>query len=117
MFSVGEVAAKNLVLYVGHLRDGGSQWCNRLLHKQRRLRMMKRIILVLTVLAIMAAMLVASAMPVFAGPTNFGQCHKLLNSGQILIVGIDTNSEFNEAFNPPKSQGNQPGTPARCQVP
>jgi len=32
MFLAREVAARNFVLNVGHLRDGGSQWCNRL-HK------------------------------------------------------------------------------------
>jgi hypothetical protein len=30
MFFAREVEAKNYVLNVGHLWDGGSQWCNRL---------------------------------------------------------------------------------------
>jgi len=36
MFSVGEVAARNFALYVGHLRGERSQWCNRLLTKGSR---------------------------------------------------------------------------------
>jgi hypothetical protein len=31
MFLVEEVEAENFVLNLGHLRGGGSQWCDRLL--------------------------------------------------------------------------------------
>ena len=62
---------------------------------------------------VMGAMVLALAMPVFARPHgNLGHCHKQLNDG--FITG-GTNSEFNQEFNPPKSQGNQEGGRATCR--
>jgi hypothetical protein len=66
---------------------------------------MRRIISVLAVVALLAAMMAAMAMPAFAVPTsNFGHCHKSLNQG---ILVADSNREINDTFNPPKSRGQE----------
>ena len=56
----------NFVLYLGHLRDGGSQWCNRLPTKIRRYRFMRRIVLLATVVALMMTSLAFGAGPAAA---------------------------------------------------
>ena len=76
---------------------------------------MRRILTMLAVVALMAAMMVASAMPAFADANHptYGQCHKIIN-----VLGVplfnDTNSEFNQDFNPDTSKGNQQGTGQAC---
>ena len=77
--------------------------------------MLRRLLLVLSVAALMAAMLVASAMPAFAVPDHriYGHCHKAISLG--LLEGL-SHSEFNERYNPWNSEGNQDGNRARCVV-
>ncbi len=67
---------------------------------------MRRIISVLAVVALLAAMMAAMAMPAFADPptSNFGQCHKSFNHD---ILVAESNREINDTFNPPKSQGQE----------
>jgi hypothetical protein len=75
---------------------------------------MKRIFSVLAVTAFMVAMLVASAMPAFAGANHptYGQCHKGISEGFIIFI---SHSELNEEAQPVKSQGNQGDIPIACQ--
>jgi hypothetical protein len=58
---------------------------------------MKRIITMLAVAAVMAVTMVATAVPAFAEPKNFGQCHKSLNQGNFIPFSNlpQTNSAFN----------------------
>jgi hypothetical protein len=64
---------------------------------------------------VMAAMMVASAMPAFAVPDHriYGHCQKAISKG--LLEGF-SHSEFNEAYKPWNSEGNQDGGRARCLV-
>jgi hypothetical protein len=76
---------------------------------------MKRIAKVLAVTALMVAMLVASAMPAFAQPANYGHCHKIISQeGHPSLPS--SHSEFNELAQPAKSQGNQGDAPFACRV-
>jgi hypothetical protein len=78
---------------------------------------MRRIVTLVVVALVMAAMMVAMAMPAFAEPHgNFGNCHRALNKLDFPVGGANTNSEFNQAFNPPKSKGNQEGGSAECFI-
>ena len=75
---------------------------------------MRRMLLVLTVAALMALMMVAMAMPAFADkkPRNFGQGHKDINQGE--YGPFVDNSGFNQQANPPKSNQGDGGNPTAC---
>jgi hypothetical protein len=65
MIVAGEVEAKNFVLYIGHLRGEGSQWCNRL-PEEEEVALMRRILMVLAVAALLVAMVAFTVAPAFA---------------------------------------------------
>src|SRR5215213_7638590 len=83
---VREVAAKNFVLYVGHLgrREPVVQPAT---SQAKEVALMRRILLVLTVALIMAAMLVASAMPALAQKPEFRCTSEITSTGPLTSEG------------------------------
>jgi hypothetical protein len=74
---------------------------------------MRRLLLVVAVMAVMAAMMVATAVPAFAEAKNFGQCHKSLNQGNFEPYSNlpKTNPELNAAI-PPQIRSDFTNCPA-----
>jgi hypothetical protein len=71
--------------------------------------------MLIVVALVMAAVLVASALPAFAAPQNFGHCHKALKQG---TFGDVSHSEWNRELSPlkPNKEDLREGARIKCRV-